>query len=108
MTESALLRAYRRSVARPLLEGRSRVYRKLVIVLLALIITGYAPLSISVIGTLCLGASEPIPNSVDIFQNIFTTSFSLLSVVPVAIYSNAELQRGQILRENKNLAGVYL
>jgi len=52
-----------------------------------------------------LGGEE---SSVDIFQNIFTTSFSLLSVVPVAIYSNAELQRGQILRENKNLAGVYL
>lgn len=36
MTESALLRALE---ARPLLEGRSRVYRKLVIVLLALIIS---------------------------------------------------------------------
>lgn len=86
MTESALLRAYRRSVARPLLEGRSRVYRKLVIVLLALIITGYAPLSISVIGTLCLGASEPIR---DLQGNFFLLSSDLYLCIPGLLPSSS-------------------
>ena len=61
-----------------LLEGRYRVYRKLVIVLLALIITGYASLSISVNWTTCLGASESIR---DILEYFFCVYFSLSSGV---------------------------
>ena len=59
MTEPALQFVSQR------LTGRSRVYRKLGIVLLALIVTGS---SISVIGALCLGALEPIR---DLLENLF-------------------------------------
>lgn len=44
-------------IAEPVLKERSRAYFMLVIVIIALIVNG---LSISVIGTLCLRASEPI------------------------------------------------
>lgn len=55
-------------MAEPVLKERSRVYRMLAIVILALIING---VSISVIGTLCLGASEPICNLLQDLLNFF-------------------------------------
>jgi hypothetical protein len=68
MTEPALQFVSQR------LTGRSRVYRKLGIVLLALIVTGS---SISVIGALCLGALEPLR---DVLGNLFSNYCLFLDV----------------------------
>lgn len=38
----------------------------------------------------------------------FSLDFNLLSVTPIVVYSNAALQKEDILKENKGKAGVYL
>jgi len=34
-------------------------------------------------------------------------NFDLFSIIPVAIYANADIQKLDILKDNKNKSGIY-
>jgi hypothetical protein len=72
------------------LTGRSRVFRMLGIVILALIING---LIISVIGTLCLGASEPIWCLLEKIFNCFLLSSETFSLCTLGLVPSSPESR---------------